>query len=108
MVNIPTTEGWYWWRLKEEHRWKIVDVGWREPAHFTLLVMDDVDDEEEELTVQSYPGEWGPRIPYPEELEDTAYVLSRLIEEVIDAGWHPSHVEDAVEIVKRIRKGGDA
>ena len=97
--EAPTEDGWYW--LKQRNcKW------------MTTAEMSNDSWEMQDCNVSM---EWvckhyqfGPRIPTPEELEDTAYVLSRLIEEVIDAGWHPSHVEDAVEIVKRIRKGGDA
>lgn len=95
----PTEDGWYW-LLDEPMDDEIV-------AYFNKASRRWFWDNDTPIQLAKEV-KFGPRIPTPEELEDTAYVLSRLIEEVIDAGWHPSHVEDAVEIVKRIRKGGDA
>lgn len=62
MGKLPTEPGFYWWRLKEEHRWQPVDVvshydtlKFIRPYRFDYSNVGDI-------------GQFGPRLPSPDDL----------------------------------------
>lgn len=49
---MPTNEGWYWYRLSDQHEWSVRHVYFR----WGVYLHSGVDDDEN--TLENYPGEW--------------------------------------------------
>ena len=103
--NIPTEPGFYWWRLKDHHRWVVVEVEWLEPARLTLIYDDPWGTM---VPVSRTPGFFGPRIPSPEELADRETPPSRSTFDENGIEIDPFEPEIQAEIMRRINAAKEA